>query len=333
MDESERGALMALENLLIADLLMNLSILLCVQTALGRPHFPTLGRALLLMSVNTALGRLIFPKFWGGPIPQTVVCLICGFLIARETRLRKILTASAAIFCATCAAAGFAGKFGLFPGAIASLAAFACLLRRQKHPAAVWLIEISIEKNGVRERVKALIDTGNRLTERKSALPVLIIEERAVPALSRVLAALEESEIRLFPFGVLGSGGEMKGFYPDRIWMHTDEGDIPGPDCWVGLFKDRIPGRTQALAPAEFSERIHNRRPVTPTDTNILRRVSYAILNRQTIDLRPRGADPARFSLLHRRQRPASASLDQGRGNHDDPQGAFGRYAGKIHND
>ena len=324
---------MAIETLLTTDLVMNLSILLCVQASLGRLHFPSLARTLLVMCANTLLGRLLFPGFWGGFLPQAAICLLCGGLLAREKRPGKMLAASAAILCATCAAAGFASAGGLFPSAFAGLAGFACLLRRQRNPLSAWDIEITVEKNGVRERIAALIDTGNQLTEHRSALPVLIVEADAVPRLAELAEGFDAEDVRLLGYGVLGSGGEMPCFYPDKILIHMDFGDIPGPDCWVGLFQGRIPGRTRALAPAEFAENISKRRPMPPAASKRLRRISYVIFNRQTIHLRPGGADPAGFGLLHRRHRPASAAADPGGGNQPHSQGACRRYSGPVHHD
>ena len=77
-----------------------------------------------------------------------------------------------------------------------------------------WQIDVCVEKRGLIQRFPALIDTGNRLREHQSGMPVLIVESRAIPALARLARQLPESETRRLPFGVLGGGGQMRCFYP-----------------------------------------------------------------------------------------------------------------------
>ena len=294
---------MAAEEMLAADLLMNFGILVCVQFALGRLHLPSVTAALAVMSVNTVIGRLLGLPHWDSFLIQSAVCALCGAIIARSRRISQIITASLAIFCATTSAAGLAFLSGrLSFAAVLALAIVAFLLRRRRNPAVQWNITVSVTKNGVSDRFNALIDTGNHLTEHRSALPVLIVEESAVPHLSQLLPELDPDEIHTLGFGVLGSCGELPCLYPDEILIYAaDSPPVSAPPCWVGVFSGRIPGRTRALAPPEFAEYTMYK-PVLSAEINHLRRISYAIFNRQTVHLRPRGADQTRFGLLHRRQ-------------------------------
>lgn len=295
---------MAIETLLAVDLLMNLSILLTVQLALGRIHLPSVLKALIVMSLNTAAFLIAKPCLWIKLFTQIFVCILCAVLIIRSTRIQPIFTAAAAIFITTSAAAGTAGILGgMHPSIFLVFVVFAFLLYRRRNPAVQWNITIKVSKNGVSDSFEALIDTGNRLTEHLSALPVLIAEEKAVPHLSEILHTLGTSEIRTLGFGVLGSGGEMACFRPDEIRIYIDGQFISfGPACWIGIFEGIIPGPTQALAPPEFAEYTQEGASNLSASINQLRRISYAIFNRQTVHLRPRGADQARFGLLHRRQ-------------------------------
>lgn len=294
---------MAVESLFAVDLIMNLSILLAVQLSLARLHFPSLFRALALMSVNTLLGRLVLPGIWSVLPVQAAVCILSGGLLLRSRNPGRMMTAALGIFCATASAAGIAQLGGMrLPAAVAGLCAFACLIYKRRSPAVRWNISVSVEKDGVSETFHALIDTGNRLTEHRSALPVMIAEKSALPRLSELFDNLSKDEIRILRFGVLGSGGELACFFPDRITLHADGESIVAPPCWLALFDGHIPGNNRALAPPEFADCICAGRTRLSAASHSIRRISYAIFNRQTVHLRPRCTDQARFGLLHRRQ-------------------------------
>ena len=47
----------------------------------------------------------------------------------------------------------------------------------------------------------------------------------------------------------------MRCFFPDRVRVMLPDGrERSAPPCWVAPFDGAIPGRTQALAPAEFAQ-------------------------------------------------------------------------------
>lgn len=303
---------MAIESLLVMDFLMNLSILCAVQLGLGTLHPPSLCKALCVMGVNTLLGRFAAPELWRGVPVQFCVCLVCGAIIARSLRPRAVCIASLCIFCATIAAAGCAALGSGAPIlAAAGLALFFLIIKKRRHKYSRWQVEIVVEKCGLRERFWALIDTGNRLTEHRSALPVLIVEANAIPTLCRLCASLSDREIRTLGFGVLGSTGEMRCFQPDRVFILSDSGALcTAPDCWIGVFNGKIPGGTQALAPPEFAEYSSFQDALQGAISDKIRRISHVILKRSTVHLRPRSANQARQRLLYRRKRASSASAE-----------------------
>jgi len=272
---------MAVERLLFMDLLMNLGILGAVQAALGHPHLPSLLRALILAGTNTLIGCLISPPGWRSVPVQGAVCLLLCALVLRERSPARILRAAPVLLCTTASAAGLAplGARGmLLP--LAGAVGCGLLLRRRRHPHCRWNVEITAEKNGVRERFPALIDTGNRLCEHRSGLPVLIVESGAVPRLDTLMKALPRDEVRTLGFGVLGSSGELSCFRPDRLSIHAGYSNIPAPDCWIAVFHDRIPGRTCALAPPEFADYSHASTVPEGAISDRIRRMSYALFNR-----------------------------------------------------
>ena len=111
-------------------------------------------------------------------------------------------------------------------------------------------------RGGRQVSLKALIDTGNRLHEPISGLPVLIVEERAVkkmlpPSLDPARPDKHlPPRFRLVAYGALGGSGKMACFRPDELLVCYGEGWLRAPDVWVAVYPGKMPGGAQALAPA-----------------------------------------------------------------------------------
>ena len=121
-----------------------------------------------------------------------------------------------------------------------------CLLLSQREKSVsggeveVWL------GDGVKEtRISAIVDTGNRLREPISALPVLIVSSEALPR--NFGSGLRCRSVR---YGALGGGGTMRCYQPDSVWIVAGGARVPSPDIWVAVYPGAMPGRVQALAPA-----------------------------------------------------------------------------------
>ena len=104
-------------------------------------------------------------------------------------------------------------------------------------------------------RISALIDTGNRLREPLSGLPVLIVSAKRIAPLlppqfdpSRARWTLPQG-FRLVGYDSLGGGGEMAVFRPDELLISYGDSYVMGPDLWVGVYPQEMPGRVEALAP------------------------------------------------------------------------------------
>jgi len=93
----------------------------------------------------------------------------------------------------------------------------------------------------------ALVDTGNRLREPLSGLPVLIAEAPLVRDI------LPKTGYRTLGFGALGGEGRMACFRPDALWIVSGRKRRRGPDIWVAVSPTPLPGLCQALAPPEFA--------------------------------------------------------------------------------
>ncbi len=110
-----------------------------------------------------------------------------------------------------------------------------------------WQVPLCLTVGGRSARFPALIDTGNRLREPRSGLPVLIAEARLVRDI------LPETGYRTLGFGGLGGDGRMACFRPDAVWIGSGRRRRRGPKVWVAVSPTPLPGLCQALAPPEFA--------------------------------------------------------------------------------
>lgn len=110
-----------------------------------------------------------------------------------------------------------------------------------------WQVPLCLTVGGRSARFPALIDTGNRLREPRSGLPVLVAEAGLVRDI------LPESGYRTLGFGGLGGEGRMACFRPDAVWIGSGRRRHRGPEVWVAVSPTPLPGLCQALAPPEFA--------------------------------------------------------------------------------
>ncbi len=110
-----------------------------------------------------------------------------------------------------------------------------------------WQVPLCLTVGRRSARFPALIDTGNRLREPRSGLPVLIAEARLVRDI------LPETGYRTLGFGGLGGDGRMACFRPDAVWIGSGRRRRRGPEVWVAVSPTPLPGLCQALAPPEFA--------------------------------------------------------------------------------
>lgn len=289
-----------------ADVLVDLTTLLAVQLSFSRLNLKRLILGQLLLSAFT-----LWALCTGGARWMHLPLLILGAAAATgERRPGRILEAAIIMLCTGALAAGFHLSAGLL-GALIGCGALIFLLRRHRHLNFQWNIELLIEKNGCISSVPALIDTGNRLREHASGLPVLIVEESAVPEICAEMHRLDAHELRHLPYGVLGGSGAIPCFPPDKIEMILPGSGVrKAPPCYLAIFPGRIPGRTRALAPPEFAIAAQAKPNLTLEILKKARRVFYGIFKCKTIDLRHGRAVSKGLRLLHRRQRSASAAAE-----------------------
>lgn len=101
--------------------------------------------------------------------------------------------------------------------------------------------------------VTALIDTGNRLCEPFSGLPVVIVSGDCLGGILDPVCLDEEAALppgfRLVRYQALGGGGRMRCFRPESLcWLKRNRW-VEAPDMWVAVYSGKIPGAPDALAP------------------------------------------------------------------------------------
>lgn len=298
LEASSRSAIM----FAMIDFVMDLCALCAVQLGFGTLRARRLLAAQALLALCTLLSTAFGPP---GPVVQIAVFLFIGWILTGARTPRQAVEAALCLLCAFTAAAGLATLFGgrlviLAPLGAAMLLA---LVRRRRNIKFRWNVELFVELNGAGDRFEALIDTGNRLRDRRSGLPVLIVEAAAVPNFAAAADRLDPSEGRTLPFGVLGSSGELRCYRPDRVELRTSDTTYTfAPACLVAPFPGRIPGPTRALAPPEFADAtspVH----ILPAGFKFRsRRFRHGVFQHPSIHLRPGGPISEGIGLLHRRK-------------------------------
>lgn len=118
-----------------------------------------------------------------------------------------------------------------------------------------WEVQLILRTRHGQVRLSALVDTGNRLHEPISGLPVVIVEEKRVrqlfPPGFEATKALEQLPpgFRMVGYGALGGQGRLVCFRPDEVLASYGDGWMRAPDVWVALYPGIMPGEVHALAP------------------------------------------------------------------------------------
>lgn len=113
----------------------------------------------------------------------------------------------------------------------------------------------------------ALIDTGNRLHEPLSGLPVLIVEQQRIENLlpygfdAAHVNQYLPPRFRLVGYGALGAKGTLAVFRPDELLVQYRNGWMTSPDMWVAIYPGQMPGKVHALAPGVLGCLQSNRAP------------------------------------------------------------------------
>lgn len=239
-----------------------MDLLVCTASALAsgkdRLSFCLAGASLGTLYAGAAY---YFPPLRIWPCAAAAgACMAC--ISVRPNSRQKALRAVCALYAAALFASGAQLLVG--PGQTAPASALAAaaglaldlwLVRSRRMRLQTWDVQLILRTGSGLAKFRALVDTGNRLHEPISGLPVMIVEQKALqnalpPGFdaARALRQLPQGW-RIAAYGVLGSGGKMPCFRPERLLVRCGERWLLAPDIWIAVYPGRIPGQTQALAP------------------------------------------------------------------------------------
>lgn len=245
-------------------MLENFAIDLLVIWASLRPASRLRPERLALAAVAGALfsGYIYVSDF---PEPFSFFCALAFtpvivLIAAGRSSICALAGASASLICVSSFTAALVNvtPLSLIPSAAVSSLAATFFLGRRRRWLETWEAEISIAHAGVHSRFRALIDTGNRLTEPLSGLPVLVVEESLLAAMlpngfdpANAVATLPRG-FRPVAFGGLGGEGALGCFMPDGMHAILCGRRRRISNVWVAVYPGVLPGSLRALAPASF---------------------------------------------------------------------------------
>lgn len=249
---------MSIEWYFIASFLTDLGVL---SAAAVRTRGVRVGRV-FLGAFAGALSASVLSWLNCAAVWTLIFCLslsLCVMLGGRKARVWLRAAAWAAVSALLTAGLSVAASVWLkldapWPAIGAALTVFAaaCLAPRGGEGEAAEMPVRITTRMGTAE-VTAMIDTGNRLREPFSDLPVLIVSGRCLTTVIDAVC-MDEREIlppgfRVVRYRVLGGGGCMRCFRPEHISALKGREWIDAPDMWVAIYPGSIPGGLDALAP------------------------------------------------------------------------------------
>ena len=243
---------MSIERFLLANFSANLMLLTISTRAVGQVKTGRVTGAALLGALY-ALAAYAAGVAWLRSPACALVCLIAMCLVAcppGSLRKRARLCASLAV------CSGLAGGIQLALGQaspalfLAAMALYALFTgcRRSVREEREVLLRLVFSSGQV--EVCALVDSGNRLHEPISGLPVVIVERKCLEkALGRQRLDKLEMQGRPVRFRSLGNSGELLCLRVRRLQIVRKGHLLPAGDAFVAPCEHTLSGEHQAIAP------------------------------------------------------------------------------------
>lgn len=244
---------MSIELFLLVNALADAALIGAAARALGLLNWERVLPAALLCTAYAALAAICPCPFADLPV-QLALLAVVSRMIAWRCSKRVWLKAAAFLSGGALLAGGASlmptlalrGPWA-FPCALLGAALLALMLAARRPLRGEWQVRLRVEVDGQTARFPALIDTGNRLREPLSGLPVLIAERRLLKV------TLPASGWRELRYGAVGGGGSMSCFKPSSLWIERGRRLTRAPEVWIALSPGPLPGCASALAPSEFA--------------------------------------------------------------------------------
>ena len=243
---------------------MDLLATAIIARSLGRVRWKRVALAAAVGASWAALAQLGALRFLGSLPALAALSLLMAAIAIPPDSLRTTLVSGAALLGGGVFLGGVqlaalrlfrgAGAAAFFAGALLGAGALLSATALRKKRLVTWEVQVFLSAGGGEARFRALVDTGNRLREPFSGLPVLICE-RGV--LADVLPAGYDAlppggappGFRQVGYGALGGGGRMNCFRPELCLVDYGNGYLKSPDLWVAVYPGKMPGGVRALAP------------------------------------------------------------------------------------
>lgn len=204
----------------------------------------------------------IFP---GGAAGKAAAALICSPVIVYIAAGRMPLRSLAGAVCALLVNSAFislAARLIPCPYFFAAAAAGAgtALLSGRRRWLESWDARIEIATEYGCCSLNGLIDTGNRLREPVSSLPVMVAGSDGISEILPSGFAPDDpltclpAGYRLIPYGALGGNGYLGCFMPDSLTVESCGYSRKLRGVWVAVYPGKLPGGHGALLPGgEFT--------------------------------------------------------------------------------
>ena len=243
---------------------MDLLATAIIARSLGRVRWKRVALAAAVGASWAALAQLGALRFLSSLPALAALSLLMAAIAIPPDSLRSALVSGAALLGGGVFLGGVqlaalrlfrgAGAAAFFAGALLGAGALMAATSLRKKRLVTWEVQVFLSAGGGEARFRALVDTGNRLREPFSGLPVLICE-RGV--LADVLPAGYDAlppggappGFRQVGYGALGGGGRMNCFRPELCLVDYGNGYLKSPDLWVAVYPGKMPGGVRALAP------------------------------------------------------------------------------------
>lgn len=168
------------------------------------------------------------------------------------------LLAVSALMAALIGAVSGASLWAFFAAAALSALLAGAVMGLRRKSLNTWEANVSLHFRGARTCFRALVDTGNRLTEPLSGLPVMLVAHASIAALlpaefdpAEPLTTLPRG-FRMVGYGGVGGAGQLGCFMPDALHADTGRGFRRMGEIWIAVYPGRLPGSAKALAPPTF---------------------------------------------------------------------------------
>lgn len=211
----------------------------------------------LLGASYAVLVEVVTPRL-AHPAIQLALAALLTLIVCGDPSPRRWISIAFQLFCGILLLGGIGqlaphgSRISLTIALCAGLLLIHLLLTVRNNRIESWEVTLSLRYRGKCVSFKALIDTGNRLREPISGLPVLIAESSLLRNLLPD-GADESIPCRQIAFGSLGGGGMVRCFHPDTVLIRRGNRLVQAPEVWVAVYPGKIPGVSRALAPPSFA--------------------------------------------------------------------------------